>query len=398
MQQISHRLASLRRLARPLAMATLGIVCISLGIAYFVIALYRSVDLPGVFFYLTLQFLDRWLRGAVLTLLGLVILAVGLWQLSDLAVIALDAQPAADGELVVGYRRAVKRPRIAVLSGGAGLLILASLGRYASRLTCITPVQDPVEYYYRASSLYNFENVIFVPPIPEQLEVEVELDNQARYNIKDNLSHTEQLAARHVVATYLVDQQGQDVVLDQHQMFRQSLEAIQQADAIVLGPGSLFESILPNLLIPEVRAAVRRSKARKIYICSLMTEPGLTSGFSVADHIRQIIQYGGFAPDYVLVNAQRIDADVRQVYAAAHQAPVYLNPEEYEETVVSKTDRVTARDVVVEDSIVIEADLASSVVQLTASLDQPGAGRTVRVLRHDPDKLAAAILEILRRE
>lgn len=398
MQQVSHRLASLRRLARPLATATVGIICISLGIALFVIALYRSVDLPSVFFYLTLHFLDRWLRGAVLILLGLVILAVGLWQLSDLTVITLDAQPAGDGEFVVGYRRAVKRPRIAVLSGGAGLLILASLGRYASRLTCITPVQDPVEYYYRASSLYNFENVIFVPPIPKQLEVEVELDNQARYNIKDNLSHTEHLAARHVVAAYLVDQQGQDVVLDQQQMFRQSLEAIQQADAIVLGPGSLFESILPNLLIPEVRAAVQRSKARKIYICSLMTEPGLTSGFSVADHIRQIVQYGGFAPDYVLVNAQRIDPDVRQVYAAANQAPVYLNPEEYEETVVSKTDRVTARDVVVEDSVVIEADLASSVVQLTASLDQPGAARTVRVLRHDPDKLAAAILEILRRE
>jgi hypothetical protein len=129
-----------------------------------------------------------------------------------------------------------------------------------------------------------------------------------------------------------------------------------------------------------------------------MTEPGLTSGFGVADHIRQIVRYGGFAPDYVLVNAQRIDPDVRQMYEAAHQAPVYMNPEEYEETIVSKTDRVTMRDVVVEGAVVIEADLATSVVQLTASLDQPGAGRTVRVLRHDPDKLAAAILEILRRE
>jgi len=397
-KRISKRLWSLRRLARPLALASIGLVCISLGIAYFVIALYRSAELPGFFYYLTLQFLDRWVRGAMLALVGLIVLAAGIWQLSDMALIPLDAQPSADNEVVLGYRRATKPPRITVLSGGAGLLILASLGRYASRLTCITPVQDPVEYYYRASSLYNFENVIFVPPTPAQLEVEVDLDNGTRHNIKENLSHTELLAGCHVVDVHLVDQKGHDDQAAQRPIFRQALEAIQHADAIVLGPGSLFESILPNLLIPEVREAVQRSKARKIYICSLMTEPGLTSGFSVADHIRQIVRYGGFAPDYVLVNAQRIDPEVRRIYEAAHQSPVYLDPEEYEETIVSATDRVTARDVVVEGSVVIEADLASSVVQLTASLDQPGAGRTVRVLRHDPDKLAAAILEILRRE
>src|SRR5207247_4190012 len=122
----------------------------------------------------------------------------------------------------------------------------------------------------------------------------------------------------------------------------QGLDAIEQADAIVFGPGSLFESILPNLLIPEVREAVQHSKARTIYICSLMTEPGLTSGFGVADHIRQITRYGGFAPDYVLVNAQRIEPEVRQVYLAANQSPVYLDPEGYAETIVRPPDRVTA--------------------------------------------------------
>jgi hypothetical protein len=128
-----------------------------------------------------------------------------------------------------------------------------------------------------------------------------------------------------------------------------------------------------------------------------MTEPGLTSGFGVADHIRQFRRFGGFTPDYVLVNTPRIEPEVRQVYAAAHQTPVYLAPEEYEETVVRATAEVTARDLMLEGSVVVEADLASSVVQLTASLDNPGESRTVRVLRHDPDKLAAAIIEILRR-
>jgi hypothetical protein len=85
------------------------------------------------------------------------------------------------------------------------------------------------------------------------------------------------------------------------------------------------------------------------------------------------------------------------MYMAANQSPVYLDPEEYEETIVSATDRVTAHEVIVEGAVVIEADLAASQLQLTASLDRPGERRTVRVLRHDPDKLASAILEILRR-
>jgi uncharacterized cofD-like protein len=398
MQQILKRLSALSSLARPLALAFIGIVFLSLGATYFAVDIYRTSELPAWFYYITLQFFERWVRGAIFTIVGLAVLLLGIWRLSGVAVIPLNARPEGEDELVIGYRRANKLPKIAVISGGAGVLILASLGRYAARLTCITPEQDPVEYYYRASSLYHFENVIFVPPTPTQLQVEVELDDGTRHNVKENISHNDQLAARHAVASFLVDTSSNGVVSDQRRIFRQALDAIEQADAIVLGPGSLFESVLPNLLIPEVRAAVQRSKARTIYICSLMTEPGLTSGFGVAEHIRQIARYGGFAPDYVLVNAQRIDADVRRMYEAANQSPVYLNPEDYEETIVSATNRVTVRDVLIEGSVVIEADLASAVVQLTASLDSPGESRTVRVLRHDPDKLAAAILEILRRE
>ena len=396
MRLIIKRLSSLSYLARPLALTFVGIVLLSLGVAYFFIALYHTVELPLIFRYLTLQFLPRWLRGLVLVTIGLAALAIGLWRLSGLAVIPLNAKQASDDELVLGYQRASRPPSIAVLSGGPGILILAGLGRHAARLTCITPVQDPVEYYYRASSLFNFENVYYVAPTPTMAHVEVELDDGTRHDIKQNLSHDERLAPRHVIGMFLVDSQSQDGI-PPVDVTKLTLDALKQADAIIMGPGSLFESILPNLLIPDIRAAIKQSKARKIYICNLMTEPGLTTGFSVADHIRQIVRYGGFAPDYVLVNAQRIEPDVRQIYSAANQSPVYLAPEEYEETIVSATERVTTRDLVVEGAVVIETDLASSQLQLTASLDHPGERRTVRVLRHDPDKLAAAIMEILRR-
>jgi 2-phospho-L-lactate transferase CofD len=396
MRPIFKRLASLTYLARPLALTFVGIVMLSLGVAYLFIALYRTVELPTIFYYLTLQFLPRWSRGLIFMAVGLAALANGIWQLSGLVVIPRGATPANDGELVIGYERASGPPQIAVLSGGPGMLILASLGRQAERMTCITPVQDPVEYYYRASSLFNFENVYYVAPTPTMAHVEVELDDGTRHDIKQNISHNELLASRRVTAMRLIppEHSNSDAPLS---VTRLTLDALAEADAIILGPGSLVESILPNLLIPEIREAIKRSKAQTIYVCNLMTEPGLTSGFSVGDHIRQIVRYGGFAPDYVLVNAQRIEPEVRQIYMAANQSPVYLDPEEYEETIVSATDRVTAREVIVEGAVMIEADLAASQLQLTASLDRPGERRTVRVLRHDPDKLANAILEILRR-
>ncbi|MFO7168522.1 MAG: 2-phospho-L-lactate transferase CofD family protein [Chloroflexota bacterium] len=394
MQTVLKRLASLRRLTRPLALAFVGIVILSLGAAFLLIDIYRTAQLPPIFQALTLQFLPQWVRGVIFLAVGLAVLAAGLWSLSGVVVITFDTPP--DGrELVVGYQRSTGKPQLAVISGGAGLLILASLGRMAERLTCITPVQDAVEYYYRASSLFNFENVMFVAPTPTPLDVEVTLDDGTRKDIRENLSHNEQLAARHATDLRLSPPAGDGREIEVTQV---TLDALAGADAIILGPGSLFEAILPNLLIPAVREAIARSSARTIYICNLMTEPGLTTGFGVADHIRQFRRYGGFAPDYVLVNTPRIDPEVRQVYAAAHQTPVYLAPEEYEETMVRATAEVTTRDLVLEGSVVVEADLASSVVQLTASLDHPGESRTVRVLRHDPDKLAAAIMEILRRD
>ena len=389
---IRRRLATLSHLVRPLALAFVGCAILALGIGYVLTHLYRTLVLPEVFFYLTLQFVPQVWRGIFFLVVGVATLSAGIWTLSDKVVIPLDTQPQTN-ELLLDYRRADRPPRLAVLSGGPGMLVLASLGRTVETMTCITPVQDPVEYYYRASSLFNFEKVVFVVPTPQPMQVTFVLDNGVRVKPSDRVPHDERYADRYVVDVQL----DSAVPLSEVLVTRATIDAITNADAIVMGPGSLFESIIPDLLIPAVREALSASKAKKIYICSIMTEPGLTSGFTVADHIRQIVRYGGFTPDYVLVNAQRVDPEVQRIYAAAHQTPVYLAPEEYEETVVHALDRSTGSDVIVEGSVVVEVDLATAVIQLTASLEDPGKSRTVRVLRHDPDKVAAAITSIIRR-
>ena len=77
-------------------------------------------------------------------------------------------------------------------------------------------------------------------------------------------------------------------VLNDPPALPRALEAIANADLIVLGPGSLYTSLLPNLLVPELVGAIKRSKAPRLYICNLMTQPGETDGLDVRGHIRAI--------------------------------------------------------------------------------------------------------------
>ncbi|HEU0368159.1 MAG TPA: YvcK family protein [Candidatus Acidoferrum sp.] len=105
-----------------------------------------------------------------------------------------------------------------------------------------------------------------------------------------------------------------------------ALEAIQQADLILLGPGSLYTSILPNLLIPEIAHAIAKSKAPRVYISNLMTQPGETSGYALADHLRAIQRH---APrrviDWVVANRQAVSPEVAKRYRAQGAEPVAVD-------------------------------------------------------------------------
>lgn len=106
------------------------------------------------------------------------------------------------------------------------------------------------------------------------------------------------------------------------------LQALARADAIVLGPGSLYTSILPNLLVDSVAKAVERSGALKIYVCNVMTQPGETDGFSVAAHLRALKEQTSFSlVDHVVANTEPLSEEIRQRYADGGQVPVLVDPE-----------------------------------------------------------------------
>lgn len=104
------------------------------------------------------------------------------------------------------------------------------------------------------------------------------------------------------------------------------IQAIKEADLIILGPGSLYTSVIPNLLIKEISAAISKSQAKKIYVCNIMTQPGETTGYTASEHIQAIIDHAGYPNiiDSVLVNNSLPD-DLSPDYEQANSFPVIVD-------------------------------------------------------------------------
>ena len=106
-----------------------------------------------------------------------------------------------------------------------------------------------------------------------------------------------------------------------------AVKAIQEAEVIIIGPGSLYTSLAPNLLIPELREALHASTAPKIYICNVMTQPGETDGYTASDHAKALRKVGGDdAFDWILVN-QDPPERLKAQYEAQGQYPVHCDRE-----------------------------------------------------------------------
>ncbi len=146
----------------------------------------------------------------------------------------------------------------------------------------------------------------------------------------------------------------------------EALAALDRAELIVLGPGSLYTSIMPNLLIPEVRAALKRTRAWVVYVCNVMTQPGETDGYTAADHLDALYRHGltGMV-DVILVNDTPVAEPLVASYEAAGSAPVRVDEERLRSLGVK----------------VAHADVAA-----------PSGG----LVRHDSERLAAALLRLLK--
>lgn len=142
-------------------------------------------------------------------------------------------------------------------------------------------------------------------------------------------------------------------------------EAIMNSDYIIIGPGDLYTSIVPNLLSQGMREALALSPAKVIYICNAMTKFGETTGFSAEDFVDVVERYVGDRLDYVVANSGIVAADVAELYARTERkAPLRIR------------DRANFAG---RRATLVERDLVN----------------TTDVVRHDPDKLYSLIVDIV---
>lgn len=107
------------------------------------------------------------------------------------------------------------------------------------------------------------------------------------------------------------------------------IQAIRNAELIILGPGSLYTSVIPNLLVKQISEEIIKSKARKIYVCNIMTQPGETDNYTVSDHLKALIQHSGSSKivDAVLVN-DYLPEKLADIYQKSGSYPVKLDTQE----------------------------------------------------------------------
>lgn len=106
----------------------------------------------------------------------------------------------------------------------------------------------------------------------------------------------------------------------------ETIHAIRQADLIIIGPGSLYTSILPNLLVPKLGQEICRAKAKKVYICNLMTQAGETLDFTASDHVKALYSHMRCTfIDTILVNSENIPEDILNRYSEEFAKPVHFD-------------------------------------------------------------------------
>lgn len=153
-----------------------------------------------------------------------------------------------------------------------------------------------------------------------------------------------------------------------------AVDRISESDYIVIGPGDLYTSIIPVLLVPGMRDSIISSRAKIIYVMNLMTKSGQTSNYTARDHIDDLVRYVGKKPDHIIINNGKIPENILEWYISHHEKPV-----------VNDLTPATCNGTVVGGDVVDNASIMKSKADVL----------TRSILRHDSEKLAAIIGKLI---
>ncbi len=350
-------------LKRWVLLMSLGLVLASLGLAYELTHIYRMQPLPEVAGVVTLQFIERPVRGAMFILLGAGIIALAALKLNQSLVTALLPNTNVNVvDRIYAYRARQRGPKIVAIGGGTGLstalrglkahgqltaiVTVADDGGSSGRLrremgllppgdlrNCMVALADAEPLmenlfqhrFNHGSGLdgHSFGNLFIAamteltgnfelalqessrvlavrgevfPSTLEDVTLCAEMEDSDTVHGESNISG----AGRRIRRVYL-----QPSAPEAHP---EAVRAIRDADFIVIGPGSLYTSIMPNLLVPGIAEALAASSAFRVYVCNVATQPGETDGYSIEEHVAAIERHlpqlkpGARVIDAVLAN------------------------------------------------------------------------------------------------
>lgn len=379
--QVLYRAGSRRRLLFLLSGLFVGVLGIGLGLAYIMLFVSETSGNETLFVG------NPWL-GIGLIAVGSGITLFNFMRLNERMILFLN--PARDGQSVLNlvYERmsSADKPHVVVFANGIGLFILLNaLKEQVSSVDVVLPQGEDTQIYgelLKANNL-NLRNV-YISKLPNgTLCAEFNDDTavEGMLSIKETRNTS---GIRRLYAKYDEEPTPSQIVNPE------LIDVIQRADAVVFGPTSLFSGIIASLLPPDVSAALRNTRALKIFICPVMTEPGKTDNFSVSDHVTQVEQHGNFNLDYVILNTKRISYALAEKYYDYGAEQVLLNLDEFEHTYLKVDFSALLGEIrQLNHAVLIDDDIINASVQKI--LGQPDEKL---VVRHDPDKLKAVFEKI----
>ena len=342
---------------RWLLLLLLGITLIGVGLAILILDIYRTAPdtwwLP-IISTASLRFLPRLLRAVIFGSLGFAMIIAGIWGINRSLMAPFLKPGSRVVDALEGHRRRGRGPRIVVIGGGHGLAnLLRGLKEYSHRITAIVTVADDggssgrlrkslgilppgdirnclaamsndeamltqlFQYRFPSGSSgldgHSFGN-LFISALSEITgSFEEAVAESGRVlsvsgRVLPSTLHNVQLVAD-VVLPHLVSEvrvAGESQIPESNgkvrrvwlepntpPAFPQAIKAILAADVIIIGPGSLYTSLLPNLLVPDIADAIRSSRALKLYVCNVATQIGETDSYSCIDHLQAIEDHAG---------------------------------------------------------------------------------------------------------
>jgi uncharacterized cofD-like protein len=383
---------------RWLLLLMLGVVIMGLGFGYFLREVYVTYTFPDFVYYLTLQFFPRWFRGILFVSASVGLIAFAIWKLNQ-SLLSAFVRPERNEsivDIIYNHRYLRRGPKIVAIGGGTGLsTLLRGLKEYTGNITAIVSIADdggssgrlqrelgvlppgdirkniaaladaePLMsrlFEYRFSEGdglegHSFGNLFIVA----MTEVAGNFEEAVRETSRVLAVRGQILPATLSALTICARTTGGDVVRGESAITERghvkeifldppniqanpdAIRAILQADIIVVGPGSLLTSVLPNLLVEGIRRAIEVSPALKVYACNVATQHGETDAFTVSDHYLTLKEHLRAANlfDFVLANSNT-NAVLPEEW---HSEPVRVDTTEIDGT------RVVRADVVAEEN------------------------------------------------